>query len=140
MAYFGITPTGMSRYLPSYCTIDTGLSCMDHRVVYNAPEFEWDDPTNDFIIVVKNNRGEDFKVTKVKIMDEYGKEWSPFIEGGQPLPNGEKTTIPVDKFRVGESQVLAEGESYAFDFIVYVTNDVSKLPHQYKGYARGKVS
>ncbi len=141
--YYGLLDvSGLSSYIPPYCVMDTGLSCLDHSVRYEpSPCPECGDPeSNTLELRIKNNLGYRIKVLKISV-PEYGKEVSDFSTYYE-LANGQKSE-PNDPLKVDDltngQPVMQKGERYILDIIIEVENTESGLTHQFHATLKGKI-
>jgi hypothetical protein len=133
LSYFGVlSPTGLAMQ-PNQCTIDVGLTCVDHRIEF-VPGESGDPDSNNLHMVVVNNRGDSLHITNIKLLDEYGKQ------GGYDItaPNGQEVTFDLIDITVG-NPAMPSGARYNKEFEIELTNTVSGLPHTYRGRITGKV-
>jgi len=138
LGYFGIlSPSGLANFLPEFCAIDSGITCLDHSVEFVSGE--WGEPdSNDLNLVVKNNFGVDYEIIEIRVLDEVGR----MKVGTTAFLDKQTKTVFVDDITNASASykpAYPKGTRYQKEFIITVRNVETQLEHHYKGYVRGKV-
>ncbi len=130
LAYFGVLSPDV--FLPATCDLPPGLSCLDHRINYHNPGFGFQ---NDLTIYVKNNMGTEINPDRLVISGFLYDQ--PVVSSN--LKNGDSATMTSSDI-TGAVTTIQAGERYSFEFTFTYINTQTNLPHQAKGYVRGKVN
>jgi len=145
LSYYGVLdPVGLAiKYMPATCHIGAGLSCLDHQI-YVAPPSGWPPrESNNLKLVIKNNLGYSYHITKIEILDEWGKVALLDHETGF-LPRGNASAVVVDDITYHAqppyNPIMESGTPYQKEFVITAVNDDTKLEHKFSGYIRGKVA
>jgi len=137
--YYGlIDSTGMAaKYLPSYCRMDTGLSCLDHDINYvqPVPGFPFQ---NELRLILKNEFGETIRITHIEFPSY---NWV-YDAPDQDILSQEQTSSNDLSYKLDVSKIplMEPGTPYYIEFILIGTNLETSLEHRYKGAIRGKIS
>ena len=146
LAYFGVLDA--DRWMPNYCHIEGGLSCLDHSVsVYDG--FTPTDKYNKLELRLRNNIGWNGKIKYIQF-PAYGTSEN-YVLGPPPndgilILSGEETDAgdsisEIDDITDADNTdiVFNHGEQYSIEFIIEIENTESALPHKYVGIIKGKV-
>jgi hypothetical protein len=98
MSYFGVFNAVGMAFQPNRCVLEVGLTCVDHRIEYAPGAFG--SFKNHLYLIVKNNRGDNLRISRVTILDEYGQS-QPWEDPELALPNDEEVTIVLQDITVG---------------------------------------
>jgi len=121
LAYFGFLSP--DRFLPSKCTLTTGISCVDHRA---------DGTTGTVQVILRNGLGFDITGVAVTIEDcptVAAIAAGDCILGQTTLNNGDECTFE----SAACSPVLITGAKYSGDITVAYTNAETSLAHTARG-------
>lgn len=134
LAYFGVLD--MDSWFPNQCTIDVGISCLDHKMSF-VPGAMGGPDTNNLELIIKNNAGWKIENIKVKFpkwsREQQFNAWS--LENNQKNNKGD---LLIDDI-TNSNPAYNIGDKYEIDFIISVENSQSGLTHQYKGTVKGKL-
>lgn len=141
--YFDFYPVknGMA-FRPETCTLEIGLSCLDHSVSYVEDPFDPEAPgTNTLKLRIKNNLGADIEVTNI-LISEYGlnegTDWItrvPF-SNSEGLESNKLIELPG---MTGVNPGLERKSKYDISFQLVVERQDTGLVHYYNGEIVGMV-
>jgi len=108
LAYFGVLNPG--RYLPSSCTLGTGLGCVEHKV---------DSTSGEITLVIQNGMGQNLNSLNISM----GGDCDGWTAGDGTLTDGEK-----EIFNINCSETLLIDSKFQEDILIeYLSeNDISR--------------
>jgi len=123
LAYFGFLSP--DRFLPSKCTLGSGLSCVDHVA---------DSVGNDMQVIIRNGLGFDAAIVSVTIENCA----TVLADGGDDCAAGATPTMTNGAqcsftSTVACSPALVSGGKYSGDFTVVYTNTETGIQHTNRG-------
>jgi len=113
LAYFGVLSP--DRFLPSRCSLQSGIACLDHKVTATSIE-----------VFVKNGLGYDITVQKIQ-----AEQCSEVLTPGDLANGAERTYV----FTVCDNP----GSKYSGDFNISYTNVVTQITHKNQGVITTRV-